>query len=348
MNLKEVSKETKKQLLGERYMDLDKFDKQFLGQGVNIECPIMPTGIDALDSALGGGIMLGHHIELWGKEKAGKTLLSIIIASAFQKAGKKVMWADLEGRFVPSWAEKWGVDTDKLLKPINCTFAEQFMDLFIVRTIRNDVDLIIIDSIPKFAPKAVLDKMTGEKTMGSKPALLSLAMENIDAYRQEHLSNGKIPPTFIWINQVREKIGGYSMHGTPETTPGGHCIAHAFSQVIKLKVKGDGFLLKDGKETATKTDPNVVGYTAEGQIMKNILTQSDRIFNYKINLQDHTIDNLSSLIEIKKDFVRKGAWFYLDFLGKDFVGQTIQGEANFRQKLLENPAYIEKLRKYEG
>ena len=346
MNLKEVSKETKKQLIGERYMDLDKFDKQFLGQGINLDTPIFSIGIDALDSALGGGIMLGHHIELWGKEKAGKTLLAIIIASAFQKAGKKVMWADLEGRFVPEWAEKWGVNLDELRKPINCTFAEQFMDLFIVRTIRNDVDLIIVDSIPKLSPKAVLDKMTGEKTMGSKPALLALAMENIDAYRQEHLSNGKIPPTFIWINQVREKIGGY---GNPETTPGGHCIAHAFSQVIKLKVKGDGFLLKDGKETATKTDPNVVGYTVEGQVTKNILTQSDKIFEYKANLQEHTVDNLSSLISIKSDLIRKGAgWYMLDFIGKDKVGEKIQGEANFRQLLKENPEYIEKLRKYEG
>jgi hypothetical protein len=76
---------------------------------------VAPTGVAALDEALGGGLARGHLSEIVGMRSTGRiTVLCRMLAAAAER-GEAVALIDTCDRFDPASAEAAGLDLSKLL-----------------------------------------------------------------------------------------------------------------------------------------------------------------------------------------------------------------------------------------
>jgi len=102
---------------------LAQIDKQFgkgsvmrLGEKNHLDIEAISTGSLSLDIALGiGGVPKGRIVEIYGPESSGKTTLTLQMIAEVQKKGGVAVFIDAEHALDPSYAEKLGVDTQKLL-----------------------------------------------------------------------------------------------------------------------------------------------------------------------------------------------------------------------------------------
>ena len=68
----------------------------------------IPTGFDALDRALAGGLLRGHITELFGGPSGGKTTLALEIVAHVQRNGLSAAWIDAEHAFRSSLCQPSG------------------------------------------------------------------------------------------------------------------------------------------------------------------------------------------------------------------------------------------------
>ena len=76
---------------------------------------VAPTGMAALDAALGGGLARGHLSEIVGPRSSGRTTVLCRMLAAAGKRGEAMALIDACDRFDPASAEAAGVDLSKLL-----------------------------------------------------------------------------------------------------------------------------------------------------------------------------------------------------------------------------------------
>src|SRR5881397_1315072 len=109
---------------------------------------VTSTGILALDYALGvGGWPEGTIVEVYGPRDIGKS--SIIGLNAIieaQREGKYCGLIALEPGFSPKWAEKHGVDLDKLLI-LWPDDGKKAFDMLYDMVYDDDIQTIVFDSI---------------------------------------------------------------------------------------------------------------------------------------------------------------------------------------------------------
>ena len=77
--------------------------------------PTAPTGIDALDERLGGGLPVGAISELTGPECSGRTSLALSFVAGLTEAGRVCAWVDVSDALDPESAAACGVDLERLL-----------------------------------------------------------------------------------------------------------------------------------------------------------------------------------------------------------------------------------------
>jgi hypothetical protein len=76
---------------------------------------VAPTGVAALDEALGGGMPRGHLSEIVGARSSGRTTVLCRILAAAAERGEAVALIDTCDRFDPLSADAAGVDLSSLL-----------------------------------------------------------------------------------------------------------------------------------------------------------------------------------------------------------------------------------------
>ena len=282
---------------------------------------VIPTGSINLDHALGvGGYPRGRIIEIYGPESSGKTTLAIHAIAEVQKQGGKAIIIDAEHAFDPTYAEALGVDMDNLYisQPDN---GEQALDIA-EQVIRSGaVDLVIIDSVAALVPKQEIEGDMGETKVGLQARLMSQALRKITG------AISKSNTACIFINQLREKIGGNS-YGLSETTTGGHALK--FYASVRLDIRRIG-QLKDGDE--------VIGNNTRVKVVKNKVAPPFRSAVFEI-LYGQGISRLGEIIDIgeDEDFITKsGSWYSY---GATKLGQ---GKEKAKLTLADNPELLEEL-----
>lgn len=221
---------------------------------LNVET--ISSGSLVLDQILGGGFGKGRIVEVYGPESSGKTSIALTAVGNVQKQGGTAVFIDAENALDPKYASKLGVKVDELAVSQPST-AEQTMDLIQDLTESGVVDIIVLDSVAALVPKRELEGDAEDVTVGELARLLSKQLRKLT---RPAARNGT---TIIFLNQTRDKIGGFSPFGTPQTTPGGKALKFYASQRVKIN-KGQPI-----KSDAGKDKGEIIGNEVKFKIEKN-------------------------------------------------------------------------------
>jgi recombination protein RecA len=225
-----------------------------LGKNARMKVDVISTGSMNLDKALSvGGVPRGRVIEIYGPESSGKTTLALHIIAEAQKAGGIAAFIDAEHALDPTYAEALGVDIDELIisQPDNGEQALEIVDDF---TKSGALDIIVVDSVAALVPLAEIEGEMGDQQMGLQARLMSKALRKLAG----NLNKSKT--TIVFINQIREIIGGFG-YGPKTTTSGGRALK--FYSSVRLEIKRIGRIKQGeaiiGNETVVKVNKNKVG-----------------------------------------------------------------------------------------
>jgi recombination protein RecA len=291
-----------------------------LGEREVSDVPAISTTSLSLDIAVGvGGVPRGRIIEIYGPESSGKTTLALHIVAEAQKAGGIAAYIDAEHAMDADYSGKLGVDVDQLLisQPDS---GEQALEIAEALVRSNGVDVIVVDSVAALVPRAELDGEMGDSLPGLQARLMSQALRKLTAIVSQ--SN----TCFIFINQIREKIG--VMFGNPETTSGGRALK--FYSSVRLDIRRIG-ALKDGDR--------VVGNRTKVKVVKNKVAPPFRECEFDI-MYGEGISREGDVLDLgatQRVVEKSGAWF-------SYKGDRLgQGRENAKQSLKENPELLRKI-----
>jgi recombination protein RecA len=293
-----------------------------LGEREVSDVPAISTTSLSLDVAVGvGGVPRGRIVEIYGPESSGKTTLALHIVAEAQKAGGVAAYIDAEHAMDADYAGKLGVDIDQLLisQPDS---GEQALEIAEALVRSNGVDVIVVDSVAALVPRAELDGEMGDSLPGLQARLMSQALRKLTAIVAQ--SN----TCFIFINQIREKIG--VMFGNPETTTGGRALK--FYSSLRLDIRRIG-AIKDGDR--------VVGNRTKVKVAKNKVAPPFRECEFDIMYGEGISreGDLLDLAVVQRVVEKSGAWF--SYRG-DRLGQ---GRENAKTALKENQELLKRVEK---
>jgi len=309
---------------------LSQIEKQF-GKGAvmrmgqkeaAVKVPSIPTGSIAFDAALGiGGFPRGRVVEVFGPEATGKTTLGIHVIAEAQKQGGQAAFIDAEHAMDPKYAASIGVDIDNLLisQP---DYGEQALEIAEVLVRSGAVDVIVVDSVAALVPKAELEGEMGDAHVGLQARLMSQALRKLTAI----VSRSKT--CFIFINQIREKIGFFL--GNPETTSGGRALK--FYSSLRIDIR---------RIASIKEGDDMIGNKVKVRIVKNKLAPPFKKAQFEI-IYGEGISREADLIDCGVEsgvIERSGTWYsYKD----ERLGQ---GKENVKKLLKEKKDMADKIDK---
>ena len=304
---------------------LSQIEKQFgkgavmrLGQNEHMSVGHVSTGSLGLDIALGiGGLPRGRIIEIYGPESSGKTTLSLHCIAEGQKDGGNVAFIDVEHALDPVYAEALGVDIDNLLVAQPDT-GEDALEIAEALIRSGAIDVLVVDSVAALVPKAEIDGEMSDQQMGLQARLMSKALRKLTA------TLNKSKTTMIFINQIRDKIGGFGF-GPQTTTTGGKALK--FYASVRMEVKRVGSV-KQGDEA--------IGNETVVKITKNKIAPPFKEAAFQI-MYGKGISRVGEILDmaIEYDIVAKsGAWFSF---GDIRLGQ---GKENVKARLESEPELL--------
>lgn len=329
----------------------------------------IPTGIFALDVALGGGLPKGRIIMAVGEEAVGKTSVFLRVAAHFQHTCKRCLepfeWHsevnalgeqtgvvvtqacpcgesephnvalfDSEGHFDPAWAASLGVDVPALwiTQPQH---AEQGVDVVnkLMRT--GELDLVGIDSVAMMTPGREIEQ--GAES-GQRPDLALIwnkAMRTFQASLNSLGMDHPNKPAIYMVNQFREKVG--VMYGDPRTWPGGKGQNFASSIILSLRA-GKSI---DGKNVVGGKDDEKIGVELHGRTEKNKTFAPYKKFSFKLyntdvpalGIKKGDVDNFDQMVSYGMHLgviPKGGAWYDLAATFGDEFKNPLAGTGKFQ------------------
>lgn len=293
-----------------------------LGEKPTEDVGAISTSCLSLDNAIGvGGFPRGRIVEVYGPESSGKTTLALQVVASAQAEGGIAAYIDAEHALDPVYAENLGVKVDDMLisQPDS---GEQALEIAETLARSNSVDVIVVDSVAALVPRAELDGEMGDSHMGLQARLMSQALRKITAI----VANSRT--TFIFINQLRQKIGVF--FGSPETTTGGKALK--FYASVRLDIRRIG---------AIKEGDKMVGNRTRVKVKKNKVAppfqecEFDIMYGEGISQEGDLLD-----LAVNNGIVQKsGAWFSY---GDERLGQ---GREKVRKLLKEDREIFERIEK---
>ena len=290
-----------------------------------------------------GGVPIGKVIEFYGTEHGGKTTSALDVVGQFQSlemmkaeeeknyTERDVFYCDVENTLDSEWAQKLGVDTDKmyLLQPKSQS-AEQIFDLITDAIETGDIGLVVLDSIAAMVSQDELDKDYDEKSFGGISGPLSRFAKKVE------MLCAKYNCTLIGINQVRDDVnstwGGYK-------TPGGRAWKHIC--IMRVEFSKGQFLDESGTKLSNNAE-TPSGTLIQFKVVKNKTCPPDRrVGFYTINWNG--VDYLADLIEVALLYgviVEQSKGY---FVIPDISEDKIHGKNNVRVFLEEHPDIRDKV-----
>jgi recombination protein RecA len=291
-----------------------------------------------LNMALKGGLGFGRQVLVWGNKSAGKSSFCLQMIAIAQKEGKSCAWIDAESSYDPSWAEKLGVDSSKLIyspaKTINdmVDVATQLMEA--------EIDIIVVDSISALLPAIYFEKdSTDLKKLEDTKQIGAEAKDMTHAVKMLNYANKNT--LLVLISQQRNQFG--SMHASHIPT-GGMAVKFFSSTVIKLwSSEAEANAIKSGIQVGDKIIEQKVGRPVNWIIDYNKLGPPNLSGQYDFYYQGDSlgVDSVGEVLdtaEMMGKIQKGGAWYT--------VGEErFQGRAKALEYLRSNPDVVQKLQK---
>ena len=291
-----------------------------LGNAPIKQIETISTGSLSLDIALGaGGVPRGRITEIYGPESSGKTTVALHVIAEAQKQGGEAAFIDAEHALDPIYAQKLGVDIDRLIVSQPDT-GEQALEIAEALARSGAIDVIVVDSVAALVPKAEIAGIMGDSHVGLHARLMSQALRKLTSVI--HKTN----TVAIFINQLREKVG--VMYGNPEVTTGGRALK--FYSSVRIDIR---------RIEAIKEGAAVIGNRTRAKVVKNKVAPPFKEAEFDI-MYGKGISKAGEIIDlgIKFDIIkRSGAWIsYND-------EKIAQGRDNAKKYISENPEFAAEL-----
>lgn len=318
-----------------------KFKEDIISQGLGeFHYKRIPFTSPRMNYCTFGGIPIGKITEFYGEEHGGKTTTALDIVANYQQMpdARDVLYVDAENTLDVEWAQKLGVDIDRMyiLQPKSQS-AEEIFQIICDAVDTGEVGLWVLDSIGALLSSQELEKTMEDKTYGGIAKPLTLFGKKIEMLMQRHKCTG------IGINQMREDLN--SQWGG-QTTPGGKAWKHFCA--VRLQFSRGKFLDEKGNEL-TRSAENPVGNIVLMSMTKNKTCPPVRRTGFYTLNYEEGIDYLRDLVDVavKYGIIEKhGAWFdILDVESGELLKGKIQGQANVYQELEADSELLEKVEK---
>ena len=297
-----------------------------------------------------GGLPLGHLHEFSGPEGSGKTTTAFDIIKNAQKKfaeeykiakkdnpdaeERKVVFCDVEGTFDYAWANKFGVDTTKIIRLKMAGWpASDVLNALLELMRKPQVGLGVLDSIAAMPADQLADKSVGDKIYGG----IALPLQNFTNQVKRYLVENN--SMIIAINQVRDNLS--SMFGGT-TTPGGRGFRHACS--TRLEFRKGKFIDENNKELTSNAE-NPAGNLINVVVLKSKVFPSTRRVGYYTIKYVTGPDLMNDYIEVGLQvgvINQRGAFYDIidPTTGEILSDMKIQGKSNLRSILESHPEWL--------
>jgi len=245
------------------------------------------VGIPSVDRILGGGMVRGGKVHIYGKSGTGKSTLTIQTGANIQRMDKFATGAvvNLEGFWRTEgiqYAKKFGMDPERviILEMGENEGSENVLDTAIQLVKTRALDFLIVDSIAGIITRDELEKSMDEnEKIAFQANLVKKFLLRLNAVTAPRIENGEVlvhPCAIMIINQLRAGGLGYVL--ADKNTPGGSAL-HFFSDIevhasrvdpIFYKVQKDQLdLLSDSLERRELEKGWAIGHSTQYKIHKN-------------------------------------------------------------------------------
>lgn len=270
----------------------------------NYDLDIVPTGMLALDYALGtGGWPLGHPIEIFGPPDIGKS--SVIGLSAIRNAQARGLLCGvvaLEPGFDDAWAEKNGVDPEMVVigRPDDGEAAFHMLYDWVCGDV---IDFVLFDSIGAILrpSEAAAD---GKMAQGGQSGLITWGVKRIVTPAWKNNKG------VMFLNQIRDDMG--AQYAGAVDSPGGWALKHSCAVRVQVKPGKDRYTAKvDGEDV-------LVGRSLTALIKRNKLsegTNQKAVFDYyqmETDVHGIGVDKTADVLAtgIRTGVIKRaGAWY---------------------------------------
>lgn len=210
------------------------------------------SGSLSLDASLSGGWPGNQWVEVYGPENSGKTAITLKTIAHNQQLDDEffTLWVASE-HYDLDQASALGVDTDRIHVLSSRDMAQSY-DVVLDYLKERAADAVVIDSYPALIPPQEDEKEMDEYTQAEGAKMTNKFFRKVGkAGLRNPKDPGDRPWLGIFINQPREKIGGWVPAGAKnETTPGGRGKNFAF--YTRLDVVRSEWLLEGPKSAKIK------------------------------------------------------------------------------------------------
>lgn len=228
----------------------------------NLNIKRWSTGIEDLDSIIGGGMPEGRVVEIFGPESSGKTTL------LYHLCGLHNLCLDIpiEGTFDAERAKVFG-NRPKQMLVYRAKYGEDAFNKT-TKFARAGIPLIGIDSVPSMVPKEDVEKVEKavnhdsieEQRIGGTARLMNKYLPLIEEVIE---CTGT---TLIFINQVRDKMNAL-MFGEKTDTPGGRKLKHSAS--LRIQVARRAWIEIPNKDPHNSATSEKIGFIMKCKVVKS-------------------------------------------------------------------------------
>lgn len=297
--------------------------------------PRVSSGILSLDTALGGGWMGNSWVEVYGESSSGKTsgILHTISVNQRLNSEFQTFWLASEPYDV-DWAEKNGIDNSRVTI-LETQHMEAGMQAVLDAASSKNYDCIVIDSYPALIANQEDEKGMDDAVVAAGARVVGKFFRKVGGTFSEDR-----PYLGFWVNQFREKIGGFSPYGTPKTLPGGKAKDFAFYQRvvvsrddwIKEKVDGQGEIIV-GQSIKFKVEKNKAGAPQKTAATDFYFEFSQKGFNPG---EHDEIKDMITMGVMFKFITRAGAYYRFEdhqWQGRDGMVQGIREDLDIQDQI---------------
>ena len=280
-----------------------------LGDNPDSVLKIIPSGIDAFDQSIGGGLVRGRLHVFTGGFASGKTYISQKVIESSQKDNGICAYIDAEKRFDPDWFKLVGCDIKNLLvsRP---NYGEQALDLAIFY-LKQNVDVLVIDSLA-----ALMPMQEGEDSMEQQSYAPQAKMLN-KAFRKMLPANNNT--VLICINQQRQQIATVFNRGIQKIMPGGE--GQNFYAALIVDIRRGEWIKQDKQKVGHEINTVVTKCNFHPPFGQSIIP---------LRYDTGQIDNVTMVVNLALDLdliKKKGPWYYIE--GEDKPKQGLEDVTQF-------------------